>query len=109
MVWIVASHLFFYAPGSIKNLQMILTYAENWYLRPLFATALCVDTYFVIRLVKYSFLICAMERKILMRKIGNLACRFKSNNLIKFHPQRSRVILFVLSNQQKTEAAGCRS
>lgn len=48
MCWIIVGHTFFYAPGTIDNLQMILTYAENWYLQPVFAVAMAVDTYFVI-------------------------------------------------------------
>lgn len=49
MIWIIAGHLFFYGPGAVDNLQMVLTYAEDWYLQPLFSVAICVDTYFVIR------------------------------------------------------------
>lgn len=49
MVWIIAGHLFFYGPGAVDNLQMIFTYAEAWYLQPLFSVAIAVDTYFVIR------------------------------------------------------------
>lgn len=49
MVWIIAGHLFFYGPSAIENLHMIFTYAETWYLQPLFAVAIAVDTYFVIR------------------------------------------------------------
>lgn len=49
MIWIIAGHLFFYGPSAIENLQMVLAYAEEWYLQPLFAVAIAVDTYFVIR------------------------------------------------------------
>lgn len=49
MIWIIAGHLFFYGPSAIENLQMVLAYAEKWYLQPLFAVAIAVDTYFVIR------------------------------------------------------------
>lgn len=49
MVWIIAGHLFFYGPAAVDNLQMIFTYAEAWYLQPLFSVAIAVDTYFVIR------------------------------------------------------------
>lgn len=49
MIWIIAGHLFFYGPASVENLQMVLTYAEEWYLQPLFSVAIAVDTYFVIR------------------------------------------------------------
>lgn len=49
MAWIISGHLFFYGPSAIENLHMIFTYAESWYLQPLFAVAIAVDTYFVIR------------------------------------------------------------
>lgn len=49
MIWIIAGHLFFYGPSAVENLQMVLTYAEEWYLQPLFSVAIAVDTYFVIR------------------------------------------------------------
>lgn len=49
MIWIIAGHLFFYGPGAIENLSIVLTYAESWYLQPLFAVAMAVDSYFVIR------------------------------------------------------------
>lgn len=49
MIWIVAGHIFFYGPGAVENLQMVLTYAEDWYLQPLFSVAIAVDSYFVIR------------------------------------------------------------
>lgn len=49
MIWIIAGHLFFYGPSAVENLQMVLTYAEVWYLQPLFSVAIAVDTYFVIR------------------------------------------------------------
>lgn len=49
MAWIICGHLFFYAPNALENLHMIFTYAESWYLQPLFAVAMAVDTYFVIR------------------------------------------------------------
>lgn len=49
MIWIIAGHLFFYGPSAVGNLQMVLTYAEVWYLQPLFSVAIAVDTYFVIR------------------------------------------------------------
>lgn len=49
MVWIITGHIFFYGPAGIENLQMIFTFAESWYLQPLFQVAIAVDTYFVIR------------------------------------------------------------
>lgn len=58
MIWIICGHLFFYGPGAIDNVQMTLIYAEAWYLQPLFATAMSVDTYFVIRCrCRYAFII----------------------------------------------------
>lgn len=55
MIWIIAGHLFFYGPSAVENLQMVLTYAEDWYLQPLFSVAIAVDTYFVIRCVQPHF------------------------------------------------------
>lgn len=49
IVWIIAGHIFYYGPGAIDNLQMVFTYAQIWYFQPMFAVAMVVDSYFVIR------------------------------------------------------------
>lgn len=91
MVWIIASHLFFYAPGSINNLQMILTYAESWYLQPLFSTAMCVDTYFVIRLVGILFYLKKWGLAVKSTKFSIRIRRWRINFLIfwKIHLTRT--------------------
>lgn len=53
MAWIIAGHTFFYGPAAIENLQMIFTYAEQVSVQPLFAVAMAVDTYFVIRCLEF--------------------------------------------------------
>lgn len=66
MVWIIAGHLFFYGPASVQNLQMVLTYAEDWYLQPLFSVAIAVDTYFVIRYAQFvhkNLVVCRRKKK----------------------------------------------
>ncbi|XP_055322373.1 nose resistant to fluoxetine protein 6-like isoform X2 [Sitodiplosis mosellana] len=63
MVWIIAGHLFFYGPSSVENLQMVLTYAEEWYVQPLFSVAICVDTYFVISGLVLAYLFFQTEKK----------------------------------------------
>lgn len=52
-------HIFFYAPGAIENIQHIFVYANSYLLQPLFAVALAVDTFYVIRQVypKFNFII----------------------------------------------------
>lgn len=49
MVWIISAHLFIYGQVAIENLNLVFTYAESWYVQPLFAVAISVDTFFVIR------------------------------------------------------------
>lgn len=63
MVWIIAGHLFFYGPSAVENLQMVLTYAEEWYVQPLFSVAIAVDTYFVISGLVLSYLFFQTEKK----------------------------------------------
>lgn len=49
MVWIIMGHIFYYGVPAIDNLQMIFSYAEIWYYQPMFAIAMVVDSFFVIR------------------------------------------------------------
>lgn len=51
IIWIISGHIFYYGPGAIDNLQMVFTYAQIWYYQPMFAVAMVVDSYFVIRYV----------------------------------------------------------
>ncbi|XP_031618020.1 nose resistant to fluoxetine protein 6-like [Contarinia nasturtii] len=63
MIWIIAGHLFFYGPSAVENLQMVLTYAEEWYVQPLFSVAIAVDTYFVISGLVLAYLFFQTEKK----------------------------------------------
>lgn len=48
-LWIFAGHVYYYAFGPIDNLQLIFSYANAWVLQPMFAAAISVDSFYVMR------------------------------------------------------------
>lgn len=48
-LWIFAGHVYYYAFGPTDNLQLIFAYANAWILQPLFAAAISVDSFYVMR------------------------------------------------------------
>lgn len=50
-LWIIAGHVYYYAFGPTDNLQLIFSYGDSWILQPLFAAAISVDTFYVMRSV----------------------------------------------------------
>lgn len=48
-LWIFAGHVYYYAFGPTDNLQLIFAYANAWVLQPLFAAAISVDSFYVMR------------------------------------------------------------
>jgi len=51
MLWIIAGHVYYYAFSPTDNLQLIFSYAHSWPLQPMFAAAMSVDSFFVMRYV----------------------------------------------------------
>lgn len=106
MVWIIAGHLFFYGPASVQNLQMVLTYAEEWYLQPLFSVAIGVDTYFVIRYFTHQVI-----RKNLVIRLKRdgipLVLTFFFRSLRSRPQQRLGALVPFLPNGEKEEEGQC--
>lgn len=48
-MWIMAGHVYYYAFGPTDNIELIFAYAHSWILQPLFAAAISVDTFYVMR------------------------------------------------------------
>lgn len=48
-LWIFSGHVYYYAFGPTDNLQLIFAYANSWALQPLFAAAISVDSFYVMR------------------------------------------------------------
>lgn len=48
-LWIMAGHVYYYAFGPTDNIELIFAYANSWILQPLFAAAISVDTFYVMR------------------------------------------------------------
>lgn len=48
-LWIIAGHVYYYAFGPLDNVQLIFAYADAWILQPLFAAAISVDSFYVMR------------------------------------------------------------
>lgn len=48
-LWIFSGHVYYYAFGPTDNLQLIFAYANSWILQPLFAAAISVDSFYVMR------------------------------------------------------------
>lgn len=48
-LWIIAGHVYYYAFGPTDNIQLIFAYADAWVLQPLFAAAISVDSFYVMR------------------------------------------------------------
>lgn len=48
-LWIMAGHVYYYAFGPTDNIELIFAYADSWILQPLFAAAISVDTFYVMR------------------------------------------------------------
>lgn len=48
-LWIMAGHVYYYAFGPTDNIQLIFAYADAWLLQPLFAAAISVDSFYVMR------------------------------------------------------------
>lgn len=48
-LWIFAGHVYYYAFGPTDNIQLIFAYASSWLLQPLFAAAISVDSFYVMR------------------------------------------------------------
>lgn len=48
-LWIFAGHVYYYAFGPTDNIQLIFAYANSWLLQPLFAAAISVDSFYVMR------------------------------------------------------------
>lgn len=48
-LWIFAGHVYYYAFGPTDNIQLIFAYAHSWLLQPLFAAAISVDSFYVMR------------------------------------------------------------
>lgn len=95
MIWIIIGHIFFYAAGSISNLEIIFTYADKFVLQPLFTVALAVDSYFVVSGLLLSFLFFQRRKK--NRKENEVIAFFKSviNRYLRLTP--SYLIVFVLT------------
>jgi hypothetical protein len=48
-LWIILGHLYYYAYGPTDNIELIFAYADAWILQPLFAAAISVDSFYVMR------------------------------------------------------------
>lgn len=95
MIWIIIGHIFFYAAGSISNLEIIFTYADKFVLQPLFTVALAVDSYFVVSGLLLSFLFFQRRKK--NRKENEVIAFFKSviNRYLRLTP--SYLVVFILT------------